>query len=56
LPDAPTYPAVGDLKAVRVKGAFYQWRLEPVSTTRLVALFPLVVLVGWLSLVVLGVR
>lgn len=56
LPDAPTYPAVGDLKAVRVKGAFYQWRLEPVSTTRLVALFPLVVLAGWLSLVVLGMR
>lgn len=56
LPDGPTYPAVGDLKAVRVKGSYYQWRLDAVSTTRLVALFPLIVLVGWLALVVQGIR
>jgi hypothetical protein len=52
LPDEPSYPAVGDLKGVRVRRSWYQWRLEPVSTTKLVALFPLVVFAGWLTLLV----
>lgn len=52
LPDEPSYPAVGDLGGVRVRRSWYQWRLEPVSTTKLVALFPLVVLSGWLALLV----
>ncbi len=54
LPDSPTYAAVGDVKGVRVKGAVYQWRLESVSTTKLVSLFPLLALVGWLSLIAKG--
>lgn len=56
LPDEPSYPAVGDLGGVRVRRSWYQWRLEPVSTTKLVALFPLVVLTGWLMLLVQGIR
>lgn len=56
LPDEPSYPAVGDLGGVRVKRSWYQWRWEPVSTTKLVALFPLVVLTGWLILLVQGIR
>lgn len=52
LPTEPPYPAVGDLGGVRVTPTWYQWRLEPVSTTKLVALFPLIVLAGWLTLLV----
>jgi hypothetical protein len=54
LPDSPTYAAVGDVKGVRVKGAVYQWRLESLSTTKLVSLFPLLALVGWLALIAKG--
>lgn len=54
LPDEPSYPAVGSLGGVRVKRSWYQWRLEPISTTKLVALFPLVVLTGWLALLGFG--
>jgi len=56
LPGEPSYPAVGDLAGVRVRRSWYQWRLEPVSTTKLVALFPLVVLTGWLTLLAVGMR
>lgn len=52
LPDEPSYPAVGEVRGVRVRRSWYQWRLEPVSTTKLVALFPLVVLAGWVTLLV----
>ena len=54
LPDSPAYAAVGDVKGVRVKGAVYQWRLESLSTTKLVSLFPLLALVGWLALIAKG--
>jgi hypothetical protein len=51
LPNGGDYPAVGDLGSVRVRPALYQWRVDAVSTTKLVALFPVVVLVGWMALI-----
>ena len=48
------YVAVGDVAQASVPPKYYQWRKDPISTTKLVAIFPLVVLFCWIALIALA--
>jgi hypothetical protein len=48
------YVAVGDVAEALVPPKYYQWRREAISTTKLVAIFPLVVLLSWIALIAVG--
>ena len=47
------YHPVGSTK-IKVKKAWYQWRSENISTTKLAAIFPLLVSIYWGSLLIIN--
>lgn len=54
----PTYTHVGDTESAKtwLKCRPYQWRIELLSTTKLAAWFPLIVLIYWIVMMVLTLR